>query len=80
MIAIDTHQLPLIAAPEMGQRASLSFSATLHAAAVVSDRVRQAWCGLGGHAMMMHFEPRRLSLKCMSCGHTTPGWAIEDQN
>jgi len=41
------------------------------------DWVQQTLCGLRGHAMMLHFESSRLSLQCTSCGHTTPGWAIE---
>jgi hypothetical protein len=41
------------------------------------DWLRQALCGLHGHAMMLHFESTRLSLHCANCGRTTPGWAIE---
>ena len=71
------NELPSIAAANHG--ASLWVNATIHASDL-SDRLRQAWCGLGGHAMMLHFEPRRLSLQCVSCGHTTPGWSIDGQN
>ena len=46
-------------------------------AALAADRLRRARCGLGGHAMMLHFEPNRISLECMSCGHQTPGWSIQ---
>ena len=38
--------------------------------------LREACCGLGGHAMMLRFEPKRISLQCLSCGHNTPGWTI----
>jgi hypothetical protein len=41
------------------------------------DWVTRTLCGLRGHSMMMQFESTRLSLHCASCGHTTPGWAIE---
>jgi hypothetical protein len=36
----------------------------------------QAICGLRGHVMMMQFGPTRLSLQCVSCGRTTPGWDL----
>jgi hypothetical protein len=38
---------------------------------------REAACGLGGHAMILHVEPQRLSLQCMECGHNTPGWKLD---
>jgi len=41
--------------------------------------LRQVLCSVSGHAMVLHFEPSRLSLQCTSCGHVTPGWAIQDQ-
>ena len=43
----------------------------------IIDWVGRALCGLRGHSMMMQFESTRLSLHCASCGHTTPGWAIQ---
>ena len=38
--------------------------------------LRRASCGLTGHAMLLQFEPRRLSMRCQDCGEETPGWAI----
>ena len=43
------------------------------------DWLRQTLCGATGHAMLLHFESKRLSLQCMRCGRTTPGWTIEDR-
>ncbi len=37
---------------------------------------RRFVCGLQGHERLMHFERGRLSLKCISCGHESPGWDI----
>jgi hypothetical protein len=37
----------------------------------------QALCGLRGHEMVRHFEPARLSLRCVACGAETPGWTID---
>jgi len=44
----------------------------------VLGRVRQAFCGLHGHDNLLQFEPDRLFLKCVSCGHETPGWEISE--
>ena len=34
------------------------------------------WCGLHGHAILMHFEPNRLSLECALCGFKSEGWDV----
>jgi hypothetical protein len=38
--------------------------------------MRRIRCGIGGHSMLLQFEPRRLSMRCHSCGEETPGWSI----
>ena len=42
----------------------------------VSGRLRTFVCGLGGHDVLLNFEPRRLSLRCTSCPYETPGWTL----
>jgi hypothetical protein len=42
-----------------------------------ADRAFQVACGLGGHTLALRFEPHRMSLHCLNCGHTTPGWTIQ---
>ena len=42
------------------------------------DRVRQMFCGLHGHDTLLHFEQERMSLRCVSCGHETPGWELNE--
>src|SRR5260221_11345338 len=44
----------------------------------VMDRVRQMFCGLHGHDTLLHFEHERMSLRCASCGHETPGWELNE--
>jgi hypothetical protein len=44
----------------------------------VFDRVRQMFCGLHGHDTLLHFEHDRISLRCASCGHETPGWELNE--
>ena len=42
----------------------------------VAEWVRRARCGLMGHAMVLHLQPQKISLRCMDCGEQTPGWTI----
>jgi hypothetical protein len=44
----------------------------------VLDRVRQAICALHGHDSLLQFEQERMFLKCVSCGHETPGWELNE--
>jgi NAD-dependent SIR2 family protein deacetylase len=42
-------------------------------------RVGQLLCGLRGHDTVMHFEGKRIMMRCTSCGHDTPGWEVADR-
>lgn len=42
------------------------------------DRVKQLWCGLHGHDSLLQFEQDRMYLRCVSCGHETPGWNLHE--
>ena len=42
----------------------------------VIDRLRQLYCGLHGHDTLLQFEQDRMFLRCVSCGHETPGWEL----
>ena len=42
------------------------------------DMLSQLFCGLRGHDTLLHFEDERLSLRCVSCGHETPGWELNE--
>ena len=44
----------------------------------VIDRLRQMFCGLHGHDTLLHFEQERMFLRCVSCGHETPGWELNE--
>jgi hypothetical protein len=44
----------------------------------VLDRLRQMICGLHGHDTLLHFDKDRMSLRCVSCGHETPGWELNE--
>ena len=75
MIAVDVRQLPWTGP----QRGLLNAAGAALATPVIGfvgwlGRVR---CGLSGHMMVRHFEPRRVSLACLRCGEETPGWRFE---
>lgn len=40
------------------------------------ERLRQVLCGLTRHDVLPHFEDARITLRCVSCGHETPGWEL----
>ncbi len=42
-------------------------------------RLGQMLCGLHGHDSVLHFEGKRVMMRCTSCGHDTPGWEISGQ-
>ncbi len=44
--------------------------------AVVLDRIGQMFCGIHGHDHLMQFEDERIFLRCVSCGHQSPGWEV----
>jgi hypothetical protein len=40
--------------------------------------MHQTLCGLRGHDSLLHFEEERMSMRCVSCGHDTPGWELNE--
>ena len=42
-------------------------------------RIGQLLCGIRGHDAVLHFEGRRVMMRCTSCGHDTPGWEVTDR-
>ena len=51
-------------------------AAAMAEAAAAFGWLRRARCGIGGHTMMLQFEPHRLSMRCHGCGEETRGWSI----
>jgi hypothetical protein len=41
-------------------------------------RVSQLVCGVRGHDTLLHFGDERISLRCASCDHETPGWELNE--
>ena len=44
----------------------------------VLDRLCAAICGLSGHESLRQFRQDRVFLKCVSCGHESPGWSLKE--
>ena len=42
-------------------------------------RFGQLLCGMRGHETVMHFEGKRIMMRCTSCGHDTPGWETAER-
>jgi hypothetical protein len=40
------------------------------------SRLGRVICGMSGHEAVLHFEGKRVMMRCTSCGHDTPGWEI----
>jgi hypothetical protein len=39
--------------------------------------MQSSWCVInGGHYKVLHTAPDRMSLRCVACGHTSPGWEV----
>jgi hypothetical protein len=43
------------------------------------EYVSQALCGFHGHDSVLHFEDKRILLRCTSCGYDSPGWEVSDR-
>jgi hypothetical protein len=39
-------------------------------------RLGQLVCGMRGHDSVLHFEGKRVMMRCTSCGHDSPGWEV----
>src|SRR5215211_1761700 len=39
-------------------------------------RFGQLLCGMRGHDSVLHFEGKRVMMRCTSCGHDSPGWEV----
>jgi hypothetical protein len=42
----------------------------------IGTRLARTICGLRGHSDLLHLTSYRVSLRCLLCGHETPGWDL----
>lgn len=45
-------------------------------AAAALRRLGQVVCGVQGHEQMVQFDRGRMFLRCVTCGHESPGWDV----
>jgi hypothetical protein len=41
-----------------------------------SVKIGQWLCAMRGHDSVLHFEGKRVMMRCTSCGHDSPGWEV----
>ena len=39
-------------------------------------RIGRLLCAMRGHDAVLHFEGKRVMMRCTSCGHDSPGWEV----
>ncbi|HJR57961.1 MAG TPA: hypothetical protein VJ813_01125 [Vicinamibacterales bacterium] len=61
---------------QLAAAAEITYERTSGAVARAFGRLGQAICGLRGHDSVLHFEDKRVMMRCTSCGYDTPGWEI----
>ena len=61
-----------------GERTTTASTLARRRFARAMERLGQIFCGLRGHDTLLHFEDERMSLRCLSCGHETPGWELNE--
>ncbi len=49
---------------------------TDNSSGAVIDRIGQLLCGIQGHDEMLEFDGTRMFLRCLNCGHESPGWDV----
>ena len=59
--------------------AEVTYERTSTAVARAMGRLGQLMCGARGHDSVLHFEGKRVMMRCTSCGHDTPGWEVHDR-
>jgi hypothetical protein len=69
---------PHAIAPQEGLRTTADDARAEGFSARVMIVLRQMFCALHGHDMLLHLEQERMSLRCVSCLHETPGWELNE--
>jgi len=66
-----------IGIPERFTVSDRATAAVTSALTRLTQLARAAWCRLnGGHYKVLYTRPQMLALRCVACGHTSPGWDV----
>ncbi len=61
---------------QLAAAAEITYERASGTVARAFGRLGQLICGVRGHDSVLHFEGKRIMMRCTSCGHDTPGWEI----
>jgi hypothetical protein len=61
---------------QLATAAEITYDRTTGIVARLVARFGQMVCGFRGHDSVLHFEGKRVMMRCTSCGYDTPGWEI----
>ena len=61
---------------QLAAAAEVTYEKTSTVVARAMGRLGQLMCGARGHDAVLHFEGKRVMMRCTSCGHDTPGWEV----
>lgn len=61
---------------QLAAAAEVTYERTAGVMARAMGRLGQVMCGMRGHDAVLHFEGKRVMMRCTSCGHDTPGWEL----
>jgi NAD-dependent SIR2 family protein deacetylase len=61
---------------QIAAAAEITYERTSNVVARAMGRLGQLMCGARGHDAILHFEGKRVMMRCTSCGHDTPGWEV----
>jgi NAD-dependent SIR2 family protein deacetylase len=64
---------------QLAAAAEITYERTSTVVARAMGRLGQLMCGAKGHDAVLHFEGKRVMMRCTSCGHDTPGWEVNDR-
>ena len=63
--------------PEARRLTTDSVNSTVSAWTRLTSWFKATWCVMnGGHYKVLHTDPNRMALRCVACGHMSPGWEV----
>jgi hypothetical protein len=64
---------------QLAAAAEITYEKTSGAVGRAFGRLGQLMCGMRGHDSILHFEDKRVMMRCTSCGYDTPGWEVNSR-
>ena len=61
---------------QLAAAAEITYERTAGLISRAMGRLGQLMCGARGHDAVLHYEGKRVMMRCTSCGHDTPGWEV----